>query len=273
MTFRKAQEAGDEKLPGADADALYREAVKAFEEVVRTYPQARAASEALYLIGSSQLMLGDLEKSLAAYGGVVDRYATSDARSRALLRVGVCHTGLDAPLQALAVFQQWLRDYPQESDDRRKVQKYLNELGLVGRKAPSLGTNEWLLGNVGPEGLGTFSGEVIVLLFFATWCENCSEELPHLRRIMRDGAPLGAVFLGVANPEDPKNTAPVDVYVKKNQLDFLDVALDRAFASWGNYRVTGLPAAVLIDRRGRIRWRGHLAFFPTGLLSKALAEK
>ena len=144
---------------------------------------------------------------------------------------------------------------------------------MVGLPAPPLRVPEWLLGLVGPKGLKTFDGEVVVLVFFATWCENCSAEMPHLRSLMKAWAPRGVVFLGIADPEDPKNTQPVDVYVKKNEIQCLDVGLDRGSRCATDYLVAGRPAAALLDRKGVVRWRGHLAFFPRPLLEKALDEK
>jgi hypothetical protein len=44
-------------------------------------------------------------------------------------------------------------------------------------------------------------------------------------------------------------------------------------ASWRPYRVAGFPAAVVIDRKGTVRWRAHLAFFPAALVEKLLKEK
>ena len=34
-------------------------------------------------------------------------------------------------------------------------------------------------------------------------------------------------------------------------------ALDEGGGSWGPYRVSGLPAAVIIDQNGIVRWRGR----------------
>ena len=73
-------------------------------------------------------------------------------------------------------------------------------------------------------------------------------------------------------PNDPQNTSPVDIYIQKNEIEFHDVALDGRGASWYPYKVTTLPACVLIDRKGTIVWRGHPSFFPTPLAERVLAE-
>ena len=39
------------------------------------------------------------------------------------------------------------------------------------------------------------------------------------------------------------------------------------------HRVFGYPAAVVIDRQGKVRWRGHPAFLMRPLIDKVIAEK
>jgi cytochrome c biogenesis protein CcmG/thiol:disulfide interchange protein DsbE len=273
--FRKAQEAADGKLANTDADACYKESLGAFEELLKKYPKEESAQEGVYLSGTCHMMMGDLVKARELYQHAYDDYPAAKGRGRALIRVGVCQAGLDDPRGAFATFTRYLREFNTEADksDRQKVAKYLGEVAIVGTPAPAIPASKWLQGMVGPENLKTFSGEVIVLVFFATWCENCSAEMPHLRSMIRQWAPKGVVFLGIGDPDDPKNTSPVDVYVQKNGIDFLDVALDAGARSHNAYRVAGLPGAAVIDRKGTIRWRGHLAFLPKPLLEKTLAEK
>ena len=82
----------------------------------------------------------------------------------------------------------------------------------------------------------------------------------------------GAVFIGVANPSDPKGKSPVDVYVKVNKVPFFDVALDDGGGSARPYRVSGMPAAAIIDQDGILRWRGHYTFMGQSLLEELLPE-
>jgi thiol-disulfide isomerase/thioredoxin len=131
--------------------------------------------------------------------------------------------------------------------------------------------DQWLYGAT-PGGLEDLKGEVVVLVFFGTWCKNCSTELPHIKRVIKRWDDKGVVFLGIINPDDPKSREPVEFYVNRNKIHFTDVALDRKESSWRPYHVTGLPAAVVVDRNGTIRWRGHFAFIGNTLLEKLLAE-
>lgn len=271
--FVKGQNATKGKLPGVEPDACYLEAIKVFDELITKFPKEEITSEGSYMKGSSYLVLGDMTNALSAYASTYRDFPGSSYRSKALERVGVCHAGLDNATAAIKAFQQTLKEFPGRSEaSTNKTKKYIRELELVGKRAPPLKIANWIDG-VATKGLDTFSGEVVVLIFFATWCHSCKSELPHLRTLMNTWSPRGVTFLGVCDPDDPKNTESVEVYVKNNNLPFVDVGLDPGSRHLSPYRVAGFPAGVVIDRGGRIRWRGHMAFFPKPLIEKALAEK
>jgi TolA-binding protein len=271
--FLKGQNAKEGRISGVEPEGCYLNAAKTLSDLIQRYPREAKTAEGAYLLGSSYLLLEDMEKALEAYQHAFNDYPGSPQRAGALLRIGICQASLDEPLKAQEIFSRVVREFPDKKAETSKARKYLEEIRVVGKRAPQLGTSEWLFGNVGKEGIGTFDGEVLALIFFATWCENCSHELPHVRALIKRWSPMGITFLGVANPDDPKNTLPVDVYVKKNNVEFLDVALDRKSSCWFSYNVSGLPAGVLIDRKGIVRWRGHPAFFPRPLAEKILKER
>ncbi len=271
--FVKGQNATKGKLPGVEPDPCYQEAIKVFDELITKFPKEEITPEGLYLKGSSYLVLGDLTNALSAYASAYRDFPGSSYRSKALERVGVCHAGLDNAAAAIKAHQQTLKEFPGRSEAATsKTEKYIRELELVGKPAPPLKIANWIDG-VATRGLDTFSGEVVVLIFFATWCQSCKSELPHLRALMNTWSSKGVTFLGICDPDDPKNTESVEVYVKNNNLPFVDVGLDPGSRHLPRYRVSGFPAGVVMDRGGRIRWRGHMAFFPKPLIEKALAEK
>ncbi len=273
--FQKGRAAAEEKLGDTEPEPFFVEALRLFDDVVTRHPREAITANAVYLTGSSHLMLGDLAKARSAYERAYKDYPGYKDRGLALIRVGVCQAGLDDPIEASRTFSKYLGEFIDEGskNDRVKVGKYLREIGMVGRPAPQLQVSRWLNGTVGPEGLKTFDGEPVVLVFFATWCGNCSAELPHLKSLMKTWGPRGVTFLGVGDPDDPKNTEPIEIYVTRHDVQFTDVALDPGSRSQIGYRVAGMPAAAVIDRRGTVRWRGHLAFFPTPLIEKVLEEK
>ena len=279
--FRRGKDAREESLePGEvveDPGSNLETSAVLFREVVNRYKdELDFSSQAAYMTGSCYLLLGDHRRGLAAYKSAFENFPrTSKYRSKALERAGICNAGIGDHVQARAFFNKYLRDFgndPKYSSTAKKIRtRYLNELGMIGRPAPPLNATRWLKGVV-DGGLESLRGEVIVLTFFSTWCNHCKSELPQMRRDVEKWSDKGVVFIGIANPNDPKRTSPVEIYVETNKVPFLDVALDEGGGSWRPYRVIGLPAAVVIDQKGIVRWRGHYTFMGHTLLDTLLAE-
>src|SRR5215468_1067601 len=64
--------------------------------------------------------------------------------------------------------------------------------------------------------LADYSGKVLVVDLWATWCGPCVQEIPHLMEIAREYKDRGVEVLGLTR-EDPENT-PEDV--KRFSKDF-----------------------------------------------------
>jgi thiol-disulfide isomerase/thioredoxin len=251
-----------------DSTKELRRARETFEKVVKEYPKEEKAADAAYMIGTSHMLLDELDPAMRAYYTAYTGYPAAKGRARALLRYGVCLAGLGFPDKAAQVYQAVLKEFPEAEADGKKAAKYLQEMRLVGLEAPAIHAKRWLKGIVAEENIRTFRDQVVVVVFFATWCNHCSASMPRLRSLIAKWSDRGVVFLGVANPDDPGNTEPVDAYVARKNIDFLDVALDDIALSWRRYLVSGLPAVAIIDKKGVVRWRGNLAFLPAPMLAK-----
>jgi peroxiredoxin len=93
-------------------------------------------------------------------------------------------------------------------------------------------------------------GRLIVVKFFAKFCEPCTRTLPHVQALADSRSDLAVV--GVAEDE---REAEVRDMVNEYRLTF-PVVHDRDQVLAGRYRVTELPVTVVADRSGRVRWVG-----------------
>jgi tetratricopeptide (TPR) repeat protein len=272
LYFSQAQAIVEKRLEGDDPAAIMANGIKLFERIAREHKDTTEGAGSAYLIGSSYFVLDELAKAMAAYNKSYSEFPKSHLRAKSLMRIGVCQAGLGNATQAARTFRHLSKEFPDKTKDVKKVGKYLQQLGIVGRRAPKITAEEWIYGLVGQDDLHTFSGSVIVVVFFATWCSHCSHNMPRLRGLIEEWQAKGVVFLGVANPNDPMNTEPIDAYIDKQDLHFDDIGLDRDYSSWYHYKVSGLPATALVDRTGVVRWRGNLSFLPPSLLRSLLNE-
>ena len=269
--YQRGRDALD-RASNRESEKIFRQALGIFEEVITKYPKTAKAASASYMSGSSYLFLDQPQKALETYQQTFDRYPDYTARSRILVRQGMTLSALDRVPEAITTFKRVIREFPDRKGDVTDARKYVRQLEIVGRKFTPLQADSWLNNLVDDAGLASFEGEVIVLVFLATWCSSCNKHMPRLRRLIEDWSDRGVIVLGALNPKDPKNAEPVDLYIQKNFLEFLDVAFVDDPQIWAAYRGDRLPAAVVIDRRGILRWRGHPSMFPTYVVNKALGE-
>ena len=272
LYFSQAQAIVQKRLDGGDPAQIMAGGIEIFKRISEEHRDTTEGAGSAYLLGSSYFVLDDLANAMAAYNRSYSEFPKSHLRSKSLLRIGVCQAGLGQATEAAQTYRRLRTEFPDRTAELKKVNKYLVQLGMVGRQAPKITAEEWVHGLIGQEDIQTFRESVVVVVFFATWCSHCSHNMPRLQGMIDEWQNEGVVFLGVANPNDPMNTEPVDAYIEKKGLRFDDVGLDHDYSSWRGYRVSGLPATAVIDRTGIVRWRGNLSFLPESLLSLLLRE-
>lgn len=99
--------------------------------------------------------------------------------------------------------------------------------------------------------LSEHRGEVVALLFWASWCGDCRRELERFERLRATYASAGLVVLAVSLDEDPARAAAL---ARAAGADF-PVLLDSGKEVSRAYQAERLPLILLIDRHGVIRAR------------------
>jgi len=99
--------------------------------------------------------------------------------------------------------------------------------------------------------LSEHRGEVVALLFWASWCGDCRRELERFERLRVTYAPAGLVVLSVSLDEEPARAATIAAAAG---IDY-PVLLDAGKKISRTYQADRLPLILLIDRNGVIRAR------------------
>jgi thiol-disulfide isomerase/thioredoxin len=102
-----------------------------------------------------------------------------------------------------------------------------------------------------PHSLAAYRGKVVLINFWATWCEPCRQEMPSLQRL-RDklaGKPFVVLAVNVDEPE-----ARVRQFLAKTQLE-LPVLMDPNKTATREWGVKLLPVTFIIGTDGRVRYR------------------
>ncbi|HET9579942.1 MAG TPA: TlpA disulfide reductase family protein [Usitatibacter sp.] len=98
--------------------------------------------------------------------------------------------------------------------------------------------------------LRDFRGKVVVLNFWATWCEPCREEMPSLQRLRArmNGKPLEVLTVNFG--EFPQKIEP---FMKREKIE-LPVLLDTQKDAARDWGAGGLPITFLVDGKGEVRY-------------------
>ncbi len=115
------------------------------------------------------------------------------------------------------------------------------------RKAPPLALRD-LAGAL--HALADYRGKVVLVNFWATWCEPCREEMPSMQRLKQHFAGRAFAVLAVNSGESDIRAGD---FLKRSSLD-LTVLLDPGQDASRAWRVRVLPASFLVGSDGRVRY-------------------
>ena len=99
--------------------------------------------------------------------------------------------------------------------------------------------------------LAQFKGRIVVLNFWATYCEPCRKEMPDLSAIQNEFAAYGVQVVG-ASTDELADKPKVLQFIKDVKINF-PVWIGATSADTLRFGVgTALPATIIIDRDGKI---------------------
>ena len=98
--------------------------------------------------------------------------------------------------------------------------------------------------------LADYRGKVVVLNFWATWCDPCREEMPSMQRLQDKLAGKPFAILAVDYGE---GVPRINDFLKKVPLRFT-VLLDRDTSAATAWKVKVLPTTMVIDTEQRVRY-------------------
>ena len=115
--------------------------------------------------------------------------------------------------------------------------------------------------------LSDFRGKVLFVEFWATWCGPCQRPMVHLCEIASDRkADWDGKALLLCVSVDDKKKDVIDYVSSRGWLGVHHLWCEEGEPGFKSivaktYGISGVPTAVLIDKSGRIVWRGHPGSF------------
>ncbi len=104
-----------------------------------------------------------------------------------------------------------------------------------------------------PLQLSSYRGKVVLLDFWATWCDPCRDEIPHFVELQKMYGNQGLQIIGVSMDD---SLDPVKPFAEKFRINY-PIVMGSAKIGELYGGILGLPIAFMIGRDGRI-YRKHV---------------
>lgn len=123
----------------------------------------------------------------------------------------------------------------------------ISEHPLIGAAAPALDVPK--PGGTGRVELAARAGRVVVVDFWATWCEPCRQSFPAYQKLVNEfGGKL--VVIGVSVDESPEGIAS---FVKSTGVKF-QIGWDEGQVAAKSYEPPKMPTSFVVDGSGIVRF-------------------
>ncbi|HTL17594.1 MAG TPA: TlpA disulfide reductase family protein [Patescibacteria group bacterium] len=101
----------------------------------------------------------------------------------------------------------------------------------------------------------SMKGKVVLVDFWASWCEPCKQSFPVMQELHKRYANRGLVIIAVNVDE---NRPDMEAFLKKNEVSFT-IVRDSGQKLVDKAGIATMPSSFLIDREGKVRFT-HTGF-------------
>jgi peroxiredoxin len=252
------------KQKTASPNGLVEAAEKKLGAFIEAYPGSSEAASAHLVLANIYSSLGrndEAVKHVDAYMQAgVEKSRDDEIKSRFILsNIHIANDDFD---KAEKLYREMLEI--NAGKDKRAENYITMQLGRLGAlKKLKIGAPAIPFAAKATDGkeinLEDYKGKVVLIDFWASWCQPCKREMPNVKRVYAEFHDKGFEIIGISLDN---NESAFRGYVTSQNLIWPQVFDGRGWQSEIGriYAVNSIPATFLLDRDGKIRHknlRGH----------------
>ena len=133
-----------------------------------------------------------------------------------------------------------------QSNNSQSIAQSVPQVPEQGKPAPDFSSPALSGGEIA---LADYTGKVVIVNFWATWCPPCKAEMPGINDFYETHQEEGLVVLAVNAEESESEVRP---FIEASGFTF-PVLLDPAGSIVNQYQIHNFPTTIIIDRNGVVR--------------------
>lgn len=143
-------------------------------------------------------------------------------------------------------YEKLVTDHAQANSGRR-AKGALKRLGLIGQPLVLKGTG--IDGQ--PLDLSTYRGKTVLIIFWATWCQPCTEDLPQIKALYQQYRVKGFEIVGVNLDTQKAAIAP---YITEHGNNWKHIAESGGLEgdAANDFGIISVPTMFLVDTQGKV---------------------
>jgi len=212
-------------------------------------------------IESAEKALENLRLTAASLGNSIFYFYGADKLITYRIETGRKPLALETYLSMLIAITKELPLEGQRADATKRLRNREKHYKLLGEPAPDFAAvDKWFPGT--PVKIADLKGKVVLIDFWATWCAPCFDAFPSLIEWHTDLRDQGFEIIGFTRyygqgegrpVTEPEELAMLQRFKTKHKLPY-DFVVGKDQSTQILYGATALPTAVLIDRKGVVRY-------------------
>jgi thiol-disulfide isomerase/thioredoxin len=188
------------------------------------------------------------EKWLTDLQEFIGQHPKSGDAAEALLQLGMYHEFVGKNEESQKWYQQLVSGFP-NSTQTSKASGALRRLTSIGKPIPLKGTATQ--GGTVDLASAPYRGKLVLIQYWATWCEPCKQDMILLKDFYAKNANRGFEILGVCLGDNPDAAKQ---FLTENRFPWKQIyepgGLDGALAN--EMGVMTLPLMILVDQNGNV---------------------
>lgn len=240
------------KMKPEDAREYYEEALNELHALVEMFSGTEESLEAKFYIGAIHDQLGELDKAVNYFNDVLNFQDEIDKnfkarvlyfKAKSLIRSGHIPEAKEVIAELRKI----------EPGAANAFGKELGGTMRIGMNAPDFHTKDFEGNQIS---LSKYEGQIIIMNFWATWNDQCIQELPEIKKLYRKLKSTNVQFIGVSSDD---NIDDLKGFIRQNNIEWPQICEEMRYKGMMSklYDVNIIPIIFVLDQKGTVQYIGN----------------